>query len=171
MGFRVVDRLAARHGAAKWKRRGGRLETGIRVGGADVRLVKPGTYMNRSGVALGELRREEPFEPEELLVCYDEIDLPLGRLRLRPAGSHAGHKGVRSIIEKLGSSEFPRLRVGVAPTSGGYRDAADFVLRPFRRHEREEAALAEERAADAVEAALTEGLAAAMNRFNPEPID
>lgn len=147
------------------------METGIRIGGTDVRLVKPVTYMNRSGVALGELRREEPFEPEELLVCYDEIDLPLGRLRLRPAGSHAGHNGVLSIIEKLDSSDFPRLRVGIAPTSGGYRDAAEFVLLPFRRHEQEEAALAEERAADAVEMALTEGLTAAMNRFNAEPTD
>jgi PTH1 family peptidyl-tRNA hydrolase len=167
----VVDRLAARHGAPKWKRRGGRLEAAVTIGGFDVRLVKPGTYMNRSGVALGQLRREEPFEPEELLVCYDEIDLPLGRLRLRPAGSHAGHNGVRSIIETLGSSDFPRLRVGVAPTSGGYRDAAEFVLRPFRRHEQEEAALAEERAADAVEMVLTEGLTASMNRYNPEPTD
>ena len=167
----MVDRLAGRHDAPKWKRRGRRLEATVTIGGFDVRLVKPGTYMNRSGVALGELRREEPFEPEELLVCYDEIDLPLGRLRLRPAGSHAGHNGVRSIIELLGSSDFPRLRVGVAPTSGGYQDAAEFVLRPFRRHEQEEAALAEERAADAVEMVLTEGLTAAMNRYNPEPTD
>ena len=167
----MVDRLAGRHGAPKWKRRGRRLEATVPIGGFDVRLVKPGTYMNRSGAGLGELRREEPFEPEELLVCYDEIDLPLGRLRLRPAGSHAGHNGVRSIIETLGSSDFPRLRVGVAPTSGGYRDAAEFVLRPFRRHEQEEAALAEERAADAVEMVLTEGLTAAMNRYNPEPTD
>lgn len=170
----MLDRLARRHGAPAWTRRGSRLETRIQVGGAPALLVKPQTFMNRSGSALAELAREidaagTPFDPAAMLVCYDEIDLPLGRLRLRPSGSHAGHNGMRSIIERLATSDFPRLRVGVAPTSGGIRDAAEFVLRPFRRHEQEEAGFAEERAADAVEAALAEGLLAAMNRYNPEP--
>ena len=159
-----------------WTRRGGRLETRIGIDGVEALLVQPRTFMNRSGSPLAELAREReaggaPFDPGELLVCYDEIDLPLGRIRLRPSGSHAGHNGVRSIIERLGTSGFPRLRVGVAPTSGGIRDAAEFVLRPFRAHERDEADLAEERAADAVELALTEGLHAAMNRYNPEPTE
>lgn len=166
-----MDRLAARHGAPGWRRRGGRLETPTRIGGRDVLLVKPTTYMNRSGIALAELGRGEPFEPAELLVCYDELDLPLGRLRLRPSGSAGTHNGMRSIVEWLGTEDFPRLRVGIAPSSGGWRDATEFVLRPFRRHEREEADLAEERGADAIETAVTEGLAAAMNRYNPEPVD
>ena len=133
----MLERLARRHGAPAWTRRGGRLETRIGIDGVEALLVQPRTFMNRSGSPLAELAREReageaPFDPGELLVCYDEIDLPLGRIRLRPSGSHAGHNGVRAIIERLGTSGFPRLRVGVAPTSGGIRDAAEFVLRPFR---------------------------------------
>lgn len=122
--------------------------------------------MNRSGEALAALRRAEPFELDELLVCYDELALPLGRLRLRPGGSDAGHNGVRSLIDRLGGQAFPRLRVGIAPLSGSVRDGAAFVLRGFRRGERSTIADAIERAADAVEVTLGEGLEAAMNRYN-----
>lgn len=168
MGFRVLDRLAGRHRLA-WSRRGDRLEATGRIAGRETLLVKPLTYMNLSGRALAALDREAPFEPDELLVCYDDIDLPLGRIRIRPSGSHGGHNGMRSIIERLGTSGFPRLRVGIFPESGGIRDAAEYVLRPFREKERPEIDLAEERAADAVECALAEGLTIAMNRYNPEP--
>lgn len=125
--------------------------------------------MNASGMALAALAREEPFDADELLVVYDELDLPLGRIRLRPSGSAAGHNGMRSVVERLGTSAIPRLRIGIAPLSGGVRDGAAFVLEPFRRHERDESDLAEERAADAVEHAIDAGLTAAMNRYNPEP--
>lgn len=168
MGFRVVDRLAVRHGLPPWERRGDRLETAGRIVGHETLLVEPLTFMNRSGVALAALAREDPIAPEEILVCYDDLDLPLGRIRLRRAGSHGGHNGMRSIIERLGTRDLPRLRVGIAPLSGGVRDGAAFVLAEFRPREREEIDLAEERAADAVETVLSEGLTTAMNRYNAE---
>lgn len=158
-----------RHDMPGWIRRGSRLEIAGRMAGHEILLVKPLTYMNRSGVALAALYREDPFEPAELLVCYDDLDLPLGRLRVRPSGGAGGHRGMRSIVERLGTRAFPRLRVGIAPLSGGVRDAAEFVLRPFRRSEYEEIDLAEERAGDAIECVVEEGIVAAMNRFNSEP--
>lgn len=169
MGFRVVDRLAVRHRLPDWTREGDRLQTEGRVADRPVTLVEPLTYMNRSGIALAALWREDPFEPEELLVVYDDLDLPLGRIRIRPSGSAGTHNGMRSIIERLGTDAFPRVRVGIAPLSGGWRDAAEFVLRPFREKERPEIDLAEERAADAVECVLREDVVTAMNRYNPEP--
>jgi PTH1 family peptidyl-tRNA hydrolase len=126
------------------------------------------TWMNRSGVAVRALRESLECEPAEILVCYDELALPLGRIRLRPGGSHGGHNGMRSIIDRLGTTELPRLRVGIAPASGAVEDGSDFVLSPFRRGERKVVEEALERAADAVECAVNEGLLAAMNRFNPE---
>lgn len=169
MGFRVVDLLAGRHRLPSWTRRGDRLETEGRVAGRSARLVKPLTYMNRSGSALAALAREDPFEPGEMLVVYDDLDLPLGRIRIRPSGSAGTHNGMRSIVERLGTESFPRVRVGIAPLSGGWSDAAEFVLRPFREKERLEIDLAEQRAADAVECVLREDVVIAMNRFNPEP--
>lgn len=139
------------------------------VGEREVALVKPMTWMNRSGIAVAGLRDDLACEPDEILVCYDELALPLGRIRLRPRGSHGGHNGMRSIIERLGTTEFPRLRVGIAPESGVVEDGSDFVLSPFTRAERPIAEEAVVRAADAVHCAVTEDLLTAMNRFNPEP--
>ena len=98
--------------------------------------MKPMTWMNRSGIAVRGLRDSLACEPDEILVCYDELALPLGRIRLRPRGSHGGHNGMRSIIDRLETTEFPRLRVGIAPESGDVEDGSDFVLSPFSRHER-----------------------------------
>lgn len=168
VGFWVVDELVGRHADA-WRREGNRLETVARVAGHEVRLIRPLAFMNRSGEALVAAWRDDPFEPEALLVCYDDLALPLGRLRLRPSGSHGGHKGIRSVIERLGTQSFPRLRVGIAPESGSIRDASEFVLSPFRRREVSVIEEAVVRAADAVECVLTEDLTTAMNRYNPEP--
>lgn len=132
-------------------------------------LVKPGTFMNRSGTALAALAAETPFTPDELLVCYDDLALPLGRLRIRPAGSHGGHNGMRSIISRLGSEAFPRLRVGIAPDAEVVEDGSSFVLDVFRRRERPTIDEAVVRAAEAAECAVVDGVLAAMNRFNPEP--
>ena len=99
---------------------------------------------------------------------YDELALPLGRIRLRPRGSHGGHNGMRSIIDRLGTTEFPRLRMGIGP-AGEIVDGSDFVLSPFRRSERPLADEAVLRAVEAVECAAREDLTTAMNRFNPEP--
>lgn len=137
--------------------------------GREVTLVKPMTWMNRSGIAVAGLRDTLACGADEILVCYDELALPLGRIRLRPRGSHGGHNGMRSIIDRLGTTEFPRLRVGIAPENGIVDDGSEFVLSPFTREERPIAEEAAVRAADAVHCAITEDLLAAMNRFNPEP--
>ncbi len=164
----MLDRLADEHGKPTWKRRGNRLQTVAEIDGRRATLVKPLTWMNASGRALAALAREEPFEPEELLVCYDELQLPIGRLRIRGSGSHGGHNGMRSVLEALGTECVPRLRIGVFPESGGVRDATEFVLRPFRRREEPVIEEAIARAADAVTCAVAEDLLAAMNRYNPE---
>ena len=169
MGFWIVDELAARHDLDPWRRAGNRLETTGRIAGRDVRLIRPRTFMNRSGEALAAAWRDEAFGAEELLVCYDDLALPLERLRIRPSGSHGGHKGMRSVIERLGTSEFARLRIGIAPASGSIRDASEFVLSPFRPREVPRIEDAVVRAADAVECVLSEDLTTAMNRYNPEP--
>lgn len=166
VGFRVVDELARRWGTAV-----DRLECNALAGASGeggVLLAKPQTYMNRSGYAARCFVELHGIDPSSVLVIYDEVNLPLGKLRLRRAGSPAGHRGLESVIESLRSSEVPRLRLGVA--AGDERppgeDLADFVLSPFEDGEREEAEAMIVRAADACEAWLREGIEAAMNRFN-----
>lgn len=129
----------------------------------------PLTFVNRSGRALVALYRETPFEADELLVCYDDFALPLGRVRIRPEGSAGGHNGMESVVSALGTEAIPRLRVGVAPESGSIRDASAFVLRSFRDRERPVIDEAIVRAGDAIECAVTKDLITAMNRYNPEP--
>lgn len=131
-------------------------------------LAQPLTYMNESGRFALALARAHKLRPEELLVCFDEVALPLGRLRLRPGGSSGGQKGMQSIIDRLGTSEIPRLRLGIGPQPPGV-DATDFVLSRFT--EKEETALDEvlARGRDAVLLAASAGLELAMNRCNAEP--
>lgn len=168
LGFRVAELLAARSKASAWIRAPERLEARATIGGREIVLAKPMTWMNRSGVAVRSLVQALACDPAEILVCYDELALPLGRIRLRPRGSHGGHNGMRSIIDRLGTTEFPRLRVGIGP-DGEVGDGSDFVLSPFRRAERPLADEAVVRAAEAAECAVREDLTTAMNRFNPEP--
>lgn len=164
-----MERLAARWKADRWRRSAGRLQARAVVGGREIELVKPMTWMNRSGIAVRALRDSLECESTEILVCYDELALPLGRIRLRPSGSHGGHNGMRSIIDRLGTMEFPRLRVGIGPGDGKVEDGSDFVLSPFGRRERPLVDEAVMRSAEAIECAVTEDLLTAMNRFNPEP--
>lgn len=152
-----------------WHHRPTRLQAAGEIDGRPVTLVKPVTWMNASGRALAALAQEQAFEPEELLVCYDELQLPIGRLRIRAAGSHGGHNGMRSVLDALGSESVPRLRIGVFPESGGVGEATEFVLRPFRRREEPIIEEAIARAVDAVKCAVAEDLLTAMNRYNPEP--
>jgi PTH1 family peptidyl-tRNA hydrolase len=176
VGFRVVEELARR-----WEVPVDRLECNALTGRAviaaaagedgegrtDVLLVKPQTYMNRSGYAARCFAERHELAPESLLVVYDEINLPLGKLRVRRAGSPAGHRGLESILENLRSAEVPRLRLGIAgeeKVEG--ENLADFVLGPFAAEEREAVEEMIRRAADACEVWAREGVEVAMRGFN-----
>ena len=165
VGFQVVDTLARTHGLAFSHRRGlARIAEG-RIGNQPVILAKPQTFMNLSGRSVGRLSRAYHVPPEQVLVIYDDLDLPLGRLRLRAEGSSGGHKGIRSIIDSLGTQAFPRLRVGI-DRPPGRMDPVDYVLQPFDRDQKPLVAEALARAVAAVECWLTEGIIAAMDQFN-----
>ena len=165
VGFQVVDALAHGHKLAFSGRKGlARVAQG-EIGGQAVILAKPQTFMNLSGKSVGRLSRSLGVPPERILVIYDDLDLPLGRLRLRAEGSSGGHKGIRSIIDVLGTQAFPRLRVGI-DRPPGRMDPVDYVLKPFDRDQKPFLAEAVARAAAAVECWLAEGIIAAMDRFN-----
>lgn len=168
MGFQVASRLAKRAGADfATKAAGSRIAEGA-VGGRRVAIARPQTFMNDSGTAVGKLLDRYRMEPADLIVVYDDVDLPLGRVRIRPAGGPGTHNGMRSVVAEVGEG-FPRVRCGVAPAApdaeitGGL---AEFVLRPFDADERAAADAMIARAAEAIEVALRDGLDAAMERFN-----
>jgi PTH1 family peptidyl-tRNA hydrolase len=166
VGFRVVEALARSHHLSFSRQKGFRAYVAEgRIAGRRATLAKPQTFMNLSGRAVGRLVRARGIDLERLLVVYDDLDLPLGRLRLRPEGGAGGHKGMRSILDTLGSEAFPRLRVGIGRPLG-QMDPADYVLRPFQEQEKPVLAQVVERAVAAVECWLTEGLVVAMDEFN-----
>jgi PTH1 family peptidyl-tRNA hydrolase len=165
VGAEVVEILARRHG--------GRLRAGkeraradeVRIGDARVALAVPEQWMNDSGDAVRRLVRRYGVEPEALVVVHDELDLPAAALRVKVGGGLAGHNGLRSIKEHLHSDGFVRVRIGVSKPSSKER-GADHVLSRFSKRERAEVDVTLEQAADAVEVIATDGVAAAMNRFN-----
>jgi PTH1 family peptidyl-tRNA hydrolase len=163
-GWMVVDELARRHEATFKSKFNGRMcET--RMGDSRVALLEPETYMNESGRSISAAARYFKVSPEDVLVVHDDVDLDVGRLQARLGGGLAGHNGLRSIAQALGTPEFLRLRVGVGrPSRGDPRDIAAYVLAPFDAHEDREAIVA--RAADAVETLLSDGLVATQHRFN-----
>lgn len=127
--------------------------------------VKLNSYMNVSGGPVARLVSESNLKPEEILICYDDFDLPLGTIRLRKKGSAGSHNGLKSIIEKLQSQDFPRLRMGIGPMPRNV-DPAEFVLCPFHRKDEEAVSRMVEKAAEAVSAIVKEGIDSAMNQFN-----
>jgi len=169
VGFWVVDELASR---CKAKAREFKCESYLMRAtwhGAEVILAKPQTYMNRSGIAVAALLNFFPLERENLLVIYDDLDLPLGKIRLRPRGGSGGHKGMASIIAMLSSEEIPRLRLGIGrPESSpsGSTDEASYVLGPFSPEEEKIILQAVLTAADAVEVFIARGLQEAMTIYN-----
>lgn len=165
VGFQTLDILGARYGLRFDQRQHHARLTRGQIAGCPVLLAKPLTYMNVSGQAVSALLTRRKVDTPRLLVVLDDLDLPLGVLRLRPGGGHGGHKGLRSIIQSLDTSDFARLRMGIGRPPGRM-DPADYVLRNFARAEEPEAAVMRERAADAIEAWLLAGLDEAMNRFN-----
>ena len=164
-GFLVVDRLAAVFDAQAQAAPGPELLLQRAVRGDQVLyLVKPVTFMNCSGVAARQVTERLGVSPGQVLVIYDCLDLPLGRIRLRQGGSSGGHRGVESVIRELGTDQFPRLRVGIGrPESGA---GIEYVLAPWAAAEIPVIGQSVAAAAAAVETLLTEGLPTAMNRFN-----
>jgi peptidyl-tRNA hydrolase, PTH1 family len=164
VGWLVVDELARRHDGA-WKAKfNGRLAE-VRIDGHKVALLKPETFMNESGRSVRAAMQFFKLEPDAVLVVHDESDLGSGRLQARKGGGLAGHNGLRSVAQHLGTPDFLRLRVGVGrPGRGDPRPLADFVLSDFEPHEDAEALVG--RAADAVETLDAEGLEATQRRFN-----
>jgi PTH1 family peptidyl-tRNA hydrolase len=164
IGWTVVDELARRHDGSWRSKFSGRLAE-VRVDGARLALLKPETYMNESGRSISAAARFFKTPVGAVLVVHDDVDLDEGRVQARLGGGLAGHNGLRSIAQELGSQDFLRLRVGVGrPGRGDRRSVADFVLAPFAPETDVDALVA--RAADAVEAIVREGLEAAQQRFN-----
>jgi len=168
VGFQVIDELARRFEVAVERLECNALAGGFRLGEDGVLLAKPQTYMNRSGYAARCFAERYELEPSTMLVVYDEVNLPLGKIRLRRSGSPAGHRGLESVIENLRTIEVPRLRLGVAPGDGRPQgeDMVDFVLSPFAPEELEAVGEMVRRAADACETWLREGVEAAMGKHN-----
>jgi len=164
VGFMVAEELARRHGGS-WRAKFSGDLAEMRLDGLKLAVLKPQTYMNESGRSVGAAARFFKVEPEALLVVHDEVDLEPGRLQARLGGGLAGHNGLRSVAQHLGTSEFARLRIGVGrPERGDPRPVADFVLSPFSPEVDVERLVA--RAADAVETVAREGVEEAQNRFN-----
>lgn len=172
VGFKCVDLFAREHGISLTQR-GARSKLGSgEVAGTKVILAKPQTFMNLSGEAVKALAQRYRISPKDILVIYDDLDLPLGKIRIREKGSSGGHKGMKSIIENLGTQDIPRIRIGIAPvrtemhTKPSKVDAVKHVLSDFTD---EEIIVMQEvypRVAAAINCILSEGIATAMNKFN-----
>jgi peptidyl-tRNA hydrolase, PTH1 family len=163
-GWMVVDELARRHGGSFRGKFSGKLAE-TRIGDAKVALLKPETYMNESGRSISAAACFFKVLPEQVLVVHDDVDLPVARLQARLGGGLAGHNGLRSISQALGSPEFLRVRIGVGrPERGDRRPVADYVLSPFAPEDDADALIA--RGADAVEKLVADGLVEAQQQFN-----
>ncbi len=166
VGFHVVD-LVARAEGWEWRgKQGGALLADGTVNGEKVVLAKPQTFMNLSGSAVGELVRWYKLDPADVMVVCDDLDLPFARIRIRPNGSSGGHHGLESVIQALGTTNFPRLKVGVGRPAVNPMQTAGYILQQPRGKEKEILEEAERQAAEAVRCFLREGAQAAMNRFN-----
>jgi peptidyl-tRNA hydrolase, PTH1 family len=175
-GFLAIDRIAEECGVVVANRRGRALTARAKLAGQDVLLAKPETYMNLSGLSVAALIQELEISREDLIVLYDELAFPLGRLRINERGSANGHNGVKSISGALGTEEWLRVRIGVgkqALPDGREIKAGgrDYLLTPMRKQELAVLDEVLDRVKDAVEVVLTEGVSAAMNRFNRRPDD
>jgi len=166
LGFLAIDRIAKEFGVEVRNRQCRALTARVVVGSETVLLAKPETFMNLSGISVRELvGKHEVRVEEDLIVIQDELDFPLGTLRLQRRRSSAGHNGIESIINALGTQDFSRIRMGVAPDHK-IEDGMSYLLAPFRKAQLKLVDEMLEVAADAVKAILTDGAAAAMNRFN-----
>jgi len=174
VGWWLIDHLADVWHFDGWKKDDNSHIANGTVGGVKVRLVKPQTYMNLSGQALKNFVRRPFWSPaKDLLVVVDEVQLPVGRIRIRPRGSAGGHNGLKSIERALDTQEYGRLRIGVGPSEerkGIYKDLADFVLAPFAKDEKEDILALMPQLTSTVETWLTDGAEKAMNLHNRRPV-
>jgi PTH1 family peptidyl-tRNA hydrolase len=175
-GFLAVDRIAEDCGVMITNRRGRALTARAKLAGHDVLLAKPETFMNLSGLSVAALIQEFEISSKDLIVLYDELALPLGTIRIRERGSANGHNGVLSILRVLGTEEWMRIRIGVGkPALADGREikagGKDYLLSPMRKQELAVLDEVLDRAKGAVETVLTEGVSAAMNKFNRRPDD
>jgi PTH1 family peptidyl-tRNA hydrolase len=173
-GFLAVDRIAEDCGVMMTNRRGRAITARAKLAGKDVLLAKPETFMNLSGLSIAALIQELEISVEELLVLYDELALPLGTIRIRQDGRPNGHNGVKSICGVLGTEDWLRIRIGVGkPALDDGREikagGRDYLLSPFRKQELAVLDEVLDRVKGAVEMVLTEGVSAAMNKFNRRP--
>ena len=166
VGFLVADELASRGRFAVQRLKFKARTATATIGGQGAMVMKPTTYMNLSGEAVGEAARFYKIAPDHVLVISDDVDLPLGKLRIRTNGSAGGHNGLKSIIQHLGSDQFPRLKVGVGGKPHPDYDMADWVLGKLQGEDKKVMDEAVKRAADAIECFLKDGPQKAMNRFN-----
>lgn len=167
-GFRVVDKLATQLGW-RWERHGRAMLASGTLGPEKVALVKPLTFMNLSGEAVGELVRWYKVQPEDVLVVYDELDLPVGKLRLRSSGSAGGHNGLDNIIRHLHTNKFPRLRIGISRPANQRMETVNYVLGIPPTDERIALAEGEDKAVDAIPLIIRQGVATMMNALNADP--
>ena len=164
-GVMLVERVARAWGVEPRGRLFKSRTALARRGGEEVLLVLPKTFMNRSGTAVKAALEGKEAGPDRLIVAYDDLDIPLGEIRVRTSGRPGTHKGMISVVGEIRSEGFPRIRIGIGPLPPG-RDAADFVLEPFRRAERADLERGLEQAAEALEMVLDGGIERAMTRFN-----
>ena len=171
LGFLVADVLAARHNIRITRPECMALAGPGEIGGKPVLLAKPQTYMNLSGTSLKPLMAKHEILAENLVLVYDDLDLPWGHIRVRPKGSPGSHNGVKSVTASLGTQEFPRVRIGIHPghplkSSSGESTGADYVLSRFSRQQKTELGPIVDRAADAVDLIIAEGVEKAMAVYN-----
>ena len=165
VGFLAIDRLADRHGFSPWKKKGPSLISDGRIGSEKIILVKPQSFINKSGLPIAEIARFHKIDANDIFVFHDELDLAAGKLRVKTGGGHGGHNGLRDINQKLGTNRYARVRVGVGRPPQGY-DTANYVLGRFSSEENASLDDLVGRAADATRAVVAGGVASAMNTFN-----
>lgn len=165
-GFMAADAMAKELNVAINKLRFKALTATVTIGGEKVLLMKPQTYMNLSGEAVGQAAKFYKISPEHVIVVSDEVAMPIGKLRIRKSGSAGGHNGLKNIIQHLGTQDFPRIRMGVGAAPHPDYDMADWVLSTFKNKDAEDMQDLAERVSKAVQCYITEGPDRAMNKFN-----
>jgi|SRR5580693_2854777 PTH1 family peptidyl-tRNA hydrolase len=165
LGFRVVDLLGERH-AIRVNRKDSKALMGVgEIAGRPVMLAKPQTYMNLSGTSVEPLMVKHSLAAEDLILVYDELDLPWGEMKIKPRGSAAGHHGTESVIAHLGTTDFVRVRLGINP-GHKLREGAEYLLAPIKRSQQEQAEELIGHGADAVASIIAEGVEKSMTKFN-----